>query len=46
MSPSDRNKTNIKKSAERIKELTQVFYFPNFLLIYVQKGTPKIANKK
>ena len=30
----------------RIKEVTQVLFFPNLLLTYVQKGTPRIANKK
>ena len=46
ISPLDRNKTNIKKNADRIKEVTQVLFLPNLLLKYVQKGTPRIANKK
>ena len=46
ISPESSKKTEVKKQEDKIREIDQVSFFPNFLLIYVQKGTPSIANKK
>ena len=46
ISPESNKKTEVNKQDDKIREIDQVSFFPNFLLIYVQKGTPSIANKK
>ena len=46
ISPESNKKTELNKQDDKIKEIDQTSFFPNFLLIYVQKGTPSIANKK
>ena len=46
ISPVSNKKTEVNKQDDKIREIDQVSFFPNFLLIYVQKGTPSIANKK
>lgn len=46
ISPESNKKTEVNKQDDKIREIDQVSFFPNFLLICVQKGTPSIANKK